>query len=330
MPKLINLHHPYELSFIKDANSFLLFAKNALRIISKKGCHIKRDGILLPVRWSISKQTWVVDRGTDLQRDIVGIDLDNIDQFIKKDNPLYKASRVVLEDLKHNSKFKELSKSIRLDKNTTKFVAFEYVSAESVYPIGIYQRPKTKKRKGTETKVNSYSLLIDDSNTILDEISSTSIIFKSQKRVKLNRSYHDAYKDFKSQITNKTFSFNLKDGLSKVQIDLSREIDVNVCFNKNKNINKHTRNALRTKQTKNMYISEQEKKDITILTLCVELGEFIKQELDIKEFEGIVFDDGKYLIKITGEKLLEDKISYNTIKPLSNNDNSYPLLPGVF
>ena len=43
-----------------------------------------------------------------------------------------------------------------------------------------------------------------------------------------------------------------------------------------------------------------------------------------------MFDDGRYLIKITGEKLLEDKISYNTIKPLSNNDNSYPLLPGVF
>ena len=79
-----------------------------------------------------------------------------------------------------------------------------------------------------------------------------------------------------------------------------------------------------------MHLSEQEKKDIIILSLCVELGEFIKQELDIKEFEGIVFNDGKYLIKITGEKLLEDKISYNTIKPLSNNENSYPLLPGVF
>ncbi len=330
MPKLINLHHPYELSFIKDANSFLLFAKNTLRIISKKGCHIKRDGILLPVRWSTSKQVWVVDRGTDLQRDIEGIDLDRIDQFIEKNNPLYEASKVILEDLKHNDRFKELSKDIRLDKNTTKFVAFEYVSAGEVYPIGIYQRPKTKKRKGTEIKVNSYSLLVDDSDAILDKISSTSNIFKSQKRIKINKSYHDVYKDFKNQINNKSFSFKLKDRLSKVKIDLSHVIDVNVCFNKNKNINKHTRNILRTKQTKNTNLSEQEKKDIIILALCVELGEFIKQELNIKPAEGVVFDDGRYLIKITGKKLLEDKISYNTIKPLTNNDNSYPLLPGVF
>ena len=330
MPKLINLHHPYELSFIKDANSFLLFTKNTLRILNKKGCHIKRDGILLPVRWSISKQTWVVDRGTDLQRDIEGIDLDNIDRFFKRDNPLYEASKVILKDLRHNDKFKELSKSIRLDKNTTKFVAFEYVSSEEVYPIGIYQRPKTKKRTGTEIKANSYSLLIDDSNTILSEISSTSNIFKIQEKVKLNKSYHSLFKDFKNQIINKSFSFNLKDGLSKVQIDLSHVIDVNVCFNKNKIINKHTRNILKTKQTKNKNLSEQEKKDIIILALCVELGEFIKQELNIKEAEGIVFNDGKYLIKITGEKLLEDKISYNTIKPLTNNNNNYPLLPGVF
>jgi len=329
MPKLINLHHPYELSFIKDANSFLLFAKNALRIIDKKGCHIKRDGILLPVRWSISKQTWVVDRGTDLQRDIEGIDLDNVDRFIKKDNPLYEASKVILKDLKHNDKFKELSKSIRLDKNTTKFIAFEYVSAKEVYPIGVYQRPKSKKREGAETRVNSYSLLIDDSDAILGELSSTSNIFKSQKRVKLNKSYHDVYKDFKNQIINKTFSFSLKDGLSKVQIDLSRELDVNVCFNKNKNINKHTRNTLKTKQTKNTHLNDKEKKDIIILSLCVELGKFIKQELNIEDVEGVVFNDGKYLIKITGEKLLEDKISYNTTKSLTNN-NSYPLLPGVF
>jgi len=330
MPKLINLYHPYELSFIEDVNSFLFFAKNTFRIISKKGCHIKRDGILLPVRWSMTKQTWVVDRGTNLQRDIEGVNLDNIDRFINRDNPLYKASKEILIALKDNLLFKELTSQIRLDKNTTKFIAFEYLSQEEIYPIGVYQRPKTKKRKGSELKVNSCSLLIDDSDAVLYEISSTYKYFKEQKKVKLDKSYHDLYNKFKKQIKDKSFTLDLKEGSSKVTIDVAHIVDVNVCFNKNKNINKHTRNAIVSKQVKGVHLSEKEKKDIIVLFLCVELGEFIKKELSLVASEGVVFNDGKYLIKITGKKLLEDKISYTTTKTLSINDNSYPLLPGVF
>ena len=54
MAKLINLIHPFEIENIKSINDFLLLLKNILRLSSKEIIE-KKDGILIPIRWSKKK-----------------------------------------------------------------------------------------------------------------------------------------------------------------------------------------------------------------------------------------------------------------------------------
>ena len=124
MPKLINLIHPYEVNSIKNVNDFFTILKNVLRLASKRMIE-KKDGILVPVRWSIKKSCWVVDRGTDMYRDIHGIDKDNISKFFNKSEIIYSAIDFTLNEIK-NQKLDKLLESYNLKKNENKFFAFEY------------------------------------------------------------------------------------------------------------------------------------------------------------------------------------------------------------
>ena len=54
MSKLINLIHPYEIEKVDSISSFLFLLKNILRLSSKNIVE-KKDGILIPVRWSKKK-----------------------------------------------------------------------------------------------------------------------------------------------------------------------------------------------------------------------------------------------------------------------------------
>ena len=148
MPKLIKLLHPYEFEKISYVNDFLIFAKNTLRVIQKKGCWEKKDGILIPVRWSRSCNSWVVDRGTGLKRDIDGITLSNIDNFYYKDDPIYTAIVNTLKSVNFNDDFNVFGNKRNLVKNSVKFVAFEHVDPDNIYPLGIYNFCQTKKRIG--------------------------------------------------------------------------------------------------------------------------------------------------------------------------------------
>ena len=152
MAKLINLIHPYEVDTIKTINDFFIILKSIIRLSSKKIIE-KKDGILIPVRWSSKKNNWVVDRGTDLFRDIEGIDGDNIDFYFKKEEVIYKAILFTLKTI-NNKNVEDTLENFNLKKNENKFFAFEYCNnttniiendTECIYPIGLFQRCQTKK-----------------------------------------------------------------------------------------------------------------------------------------------------------------------------------------
>ena len=82
-------------------------------VVCKKGYQEKKDGILIPIRWSRNKNEWVFDRGTNLARDKSGMTLSNIKDFITPDNPMYAAAVYIFDDdenTKHKQKINKIKK----------------------------------------------------------------------------------------------------------------------------------------------------------------------------------------------------------------------------
>jgi hypothetical protein len=333
MPKLISLIHPYEFDKIKCVNDFFVFTKNILRIIEKKGCQEKKDGILIPLRWSKAKCTWVVDRGTGLQRDIQGIDLNNITNYFDMSDPIYTAIVHILNSVKQNSDFNMIANKINLVKNDTKFIAFEYISEKEVYPLGVYQFYETKKRKGRLKSYNNKSLscLVDDSNNILEKIANSAENFIFSKKLRFERSYIEVYKDFVNMINQKVLDFIDNNG-AKHTIDIKKLTDKNIKLNFKNSDLKVARNILNNKENKSKLFIDSNISSIFLIFLCVELGLFIKKELLLRQAEGFVVQDNMSgnAIKITGDKILEDKIPFKKKKVVIESKDNYFLLPKAY
>ena len=75
MSKLIEFKHIYENKACTDTKKFLIFIKNILANCKKERLFHYPEGYLIPIRWSELKKSFVVDLGTNLNRDILGIDL---------------------------------------------------------------------------------------------------------------------------------------------------------------------------------------------------------------------------------------------------------------
>jgi len=75
MAKLIEFKHVYENKVCTDVTKLLIFIKNILLSSKKKKLFFYPEGYLMPVRWSGNSHQWVIDLGTNLDRDIKGITL---------------------------------------------------------------------------------------------------------------------------------------------------------------------------------------------------------------------------------------------------------------
>ena len=329
MPKLISLLQPYEIKSIKNSKEFLILAKNIFRIISKKGCYEKKDGILIPVRWSYKKKNWVVDRGTSLTRDLEGIDNSNINNYYEKDSPIYNAIINILDAVRCNEKFNSIAREINLIKNETKFIPFEFVNKKEIYPLGLFQFIKSKKRKGLLSSSKEISIVHDNSSILLEKVSKTHESFLSLEKLKFKESYSNVYKDF---IKYLEITENLEIiATSKTEvINISKEIELNDVFRKDNIDIKHIRNIINEKQIKSATLSNTIKNDIVCIMLCVLLGEFIKKKFNLESAEGfVVYDDLlNTSIKLTGLNILKEKISFKYNKKKEFNNISF--LPGVF
>tara|TARA_B100000927_G_C16465454_1_gene469521 strand:+ start:920 stop:1912 length:993 start_codon:yes stop_codon:yes gene_type:complete len=330
MSKLIYLIHPFELPSVKNLNDFLIVLKNILRLSASKGLTIKKDGILIPIRWSSKYNNWVADRGTDLYRDIDGITLENVDYYFngQKNNAINKAIKFTLRNINANEELSNLFKKFNLVKNENKFIAFEYCcnltnkidnKGEYLYTIGLYQRCQTKKRTGIYSK-NKKSIVIDNSKKFLESISNTSSIFLLNEKLYV-KDYYSLYEKFYNKIKNKKHYFETLDK----EIDFSKDVSFveNLNFSyKQKNIINIINDKTENKKDFNFY-----KSIVAMYLIYFDFVNEIKNHLDISEqIEGFVADDtiNNINYKLTGDFMLENSI-INKEKVLQS-----PIMPLVF
>ena len=330
MSKLIYLIHPFELPSVKNLNDFLIVLKNILRLSASKGLTIKKDGILIPIRWSSKYNNWVADRGTDLYRDIDGITLENVDYYFngQKNDAINKAIKFTLRNINANEELSNLFKKFNLVKNENKFIAFEYCcnltnkidnKGEYLYTIGLYQRCQTKKRTGIYSK-NKKSIVIDNSKKFLESISNTSSIFLLNEKLYV-KDYYSLYEKFYNKIKNKKHYFETLDK----EIDFSKDVSFveNLNFSyKQKNIINIINDKTENKKDFNFY-----KSIVAMYLIYFDFVNEIKNHLDISEqIEGFVADDtiNNINYKLTGDFMLENSI-INKEKVLQS-----PIMPLVF
>lgn len=330
MGKLINLIHPHEVEKIKNINDYLIVLKNILRL-SSKGMVEKKDGILIPVRWSINKKSWVVDRGTDLFRDIEGINKNNIDKYYLKENPLYEGILFTLDVVENSKSLQECFLNYNLTKNENKFFCFEYCNKKTniienetkeIFPIGLFQRCKTKKRSGVYSK-NYKSILIDNCEKTLNNVTLCSENISEINFFNI-KNYIEVFSNFLKLIKNKDYVFNLKDKTTTLNINdilqksINKEIshDEILSFIKDNSIIEYQRF---TKININ----------VMIYIIYFEFINFIKKNMNIsnKDIEGFIVSDSlnNILYKLTGDFMLKVFLKNKKEKELLP-----PLLPGVF
>lgn len=333
MSKLIQLVHPFEIDTVKTIGDFLIILKNVLRLASLNGVSIKKDGVLIPVRWSSTSNSYVVDRGTDLQRDIVGITLENVnDYFYKSQHEIInKACKFAINVCNSKSVKEELQK-YNLKKNENKFIAFEYCNnktnvienkGEFLYPIGLFQRCQTKKRSGIYNK-NKNSVLIDSSDTFLNCISNSSEYIQVNNKIKI-KNYYSLYEKFISILKNKNFTLKVKESKD---INISFKEDLNYNLKINKSYKQEDIVYMINNSAKNIEYYLKYKSTLLIYLIYFEFTNFFKKMLELKkdeEIEGFVVEDkvNNIFYKITGDFILKNTTKKETVL-------LKPLLPIVF
>lgn len=316
MPKLISLLHPYEIKKINNIQQFLVFAKNLIRVICTKGCQEKIDGILVPVRWSKEKKVWVVDRGTNLMRDKIGVDLDNLEVYYTKDNIMYDAVRFVLNTVNSLKNINIIGQDYGLLKNSSKFIAFEYVNNKTniidykkqcMYMLGLYQR-HNKNRDLSYNKKHTQSTLLSHDDDFKKRFIHENL--STPRHFKIYENYTQVYLDFKNELLEKNFKQEKLSFLLKENHDLK---DIS-SLKKIKSVFNSEEDVSYSKEFKNQMLN-------VYLSVC--LGEFIKRKFKLSDCEGVIVYD-KYLntnIKLIGDIIFKDKKQFK--KNLFDSKSDY-------
>tara|TARA_B100001057_G_C22814602_1_gene936845 strand:- start:960 stop:1955 length:996 start_codon:yes stop_codon:yes gene_type:complete len=326
MPKIINYIQPYKVNSVKDIKDFLVFTKNALRIINKKACYKQNvNSILVPTRWSKKLNCWVVDMCTDLKRDIDGLTKENIDNFYEPENIVNKAVCNILNAVNNNKRLYDIGLKNHLVKNETKVIIYMYtddlISKATINPIGIFQFQKSKKRKGVDIFRKNITVSINNTKKFVKEVANTSDQIENLEYLYID-DYNSIYLNFLDYIKSKkieittnnsciTFEFEkiLKDKLFK--LDDVKDLSL---LKRIVNSNVRSENIVYTNKSK-----------IIKLYLSIYLSDFLKTYFCLNENEYIVFWE-KHMsnyIKLVGKEILES----NPInKEESNTDIDYQLM----
>ena len=336
MSKILELIHPYQVKGIKNIQDYLSVLKNVTRTLEQKGYKEKMDGILVPVRWSIKKECWVVDRGTLLQRDIDGVSLFDL-HHTNFPNELKIAVRYILEEFSKNEVLDSFCESLGLKKNETKFIAFEYVcgltnrieySIKTAYPLGLFYMNRNKK-----------SSIIDISEEFVSNLSGFSSNFKNNLYKKTNKNY--LFEKFISELKNaeiELFVDNNKKTISikELMLENKKIYKDKITINNKKHYSLSSNLFTKIKKeniTNSVYTKI--KSDFALMYINELYGNFIKDALELSDAEGVVVHDKKnnLLYKITGGFYYNTESVINSNKKETNKQNysnSYNLLPGVF
>ena len=220
----------YNLKFVKDYNSFLIFTKNILRILSKKGAISHNSKFVFPLRWSIKKNSFVIDFRSLKKRDIEGIDLQNLNTFYKENTLFNVLIRKILNNT--NSNLEEYLEKIRFKKNESKFLAISFngvydenIAINSSFKfdiLGIYNFTEYGKRAGVYSSIAKRSVLIENNIILLEEISKIfGEICCNKPKVYYLENYLDKYTFLKSKLDN---IFNIEKNYNVSSVLLCEEL----------------------------------------------------------------------------------------------------------
>lgn len=336
MSKILELIHPYQVKGINNIQDYLTVLKHITRTLEQKGYKEKFDGILIPIRWSIKKESWVVDRGTLLQRDAEGVSLYEL-QHANFPIELKIAARYILETFDNNRNLDSFCESLGLKKNENKFIAFEYIcgltnriayNIKTAYPLGLFYMNRNKK-----------SSIIDISEEFIISISNCSSNFKNNPHKKTNKNY--LFEKFIDEIKNIEIELFV-DNNKKVILIKELMLENKKVYKDKININNKKYYSLSSnlftkikKENITNIIYTKIKSDFALMYINELYGNFIKEALELINSEGVVVHDKKnnLLYKITGDFYYKTESVINDNKKEANKEiysNSYNLLPGVF
>ena len=319
MLDIVGAVRPHQLKNIKSYSNYLICVKNLFRIISRKGCHIvEGDNLFFAFRWSQYHKNWVLDKGTQLERDIKGIYQENLYQHYNVENNNYQAINHILNTVLHNKNFLDIVHKINLNKNETKFVLLSYhLETQSINILGTYQYCENKKRKGIFNKDNKKSILVDNTNNLFD-INSKS--FNASKLLKMQKrfSYLDLFAEFKNKVKNHYVEYKIRGKQDTNKFSIEKEL--NLTFNKKININ--AVKSIIQKENLNIDDFNKNKNNIATYFMNKMLLDFLCEKLEVKG-NIVVYDDislntvhiSDYYIEIVEEEKSASSFSY---------------LPGVF
>lgn len=200
MTNLVTFTRPYNIKSVKRISDLLLVIKNILRISESKDLISYDESIMIPVRWSIKKNKLVIDRGTDLFRDIEGVGKEDINIYFKKNEDFKRGCEKIFE-LSLKKEFFNILNKYKLDINENRFIVFRYYIEENILEImGLFFRCETKKRSGMFHK-SLRSILVNSSEEFFEEFNIFSDFVKTDNRVKI-RNYLKVYNDFLNYIEN--------------------------------------------------------------------------------------------------------------------------------
>tara|TARA_B100001059_G_scaffold40814_1_gene32859 strand:+ start:10790 stop:11740 length:951 start_codon:yes stop_codon:yes gene_type:complete len=292
MSKLIDIKHPFQIKDVKSINEYLFILKNVLRRIDQKGAKEKPEGISIPVRWSNNFNDFVIDFGTDKQRDITGIHLENSSFYYSSDLESLNSINYVLNKIKNCSNIEKIAIQYKLKKNENRFLNF-ILSNKKVYFSGLYNRCQTKKRSGVYSADNKKSILIDNSSDFTNEIKKFFTFLEPTKKTFLELNYNSLYLKFLEKIEIAEYVLKNKNNIDS-SIKLKDYIHKNLKNNKIK-ISDYINILNKTEIFNENYLFWFFIYDITLI-----YNNIILSHLSDKSIKGIVIHDNisDNLIKI--------------------------------
>lgn len=313
MSKLIEFKSIYENKVCKDVKSLLIFIKYIFASCKKQRLFYYPEGYLIPIRWSNLKNKFVIDLGTNLNRDIEGIDLENIDLFFNKNEEYVLALKSLLAQVLNIN----LDNFYNLQKNESKFIAIVFcLKNKCYYNLGLYSYVKTNKRLGMYHKTQK-SILINNTKDFKDNIKNKISSVKSTDYYTI-LNHRILYNKFISYLKNKEYIFSSNN--ETVNIKLKEDIEKNTNF---KNQIKNSR--LKTILLTNKFTNSESfilRDNIVKNIISLELYNFLFENKIINS--PVYFYDDKSGVNYKIKNI--EKTSNNLIKKEYKNSNIF-LLP---
>lgn len=223
MAKLVEFKYIYENKVCTDITKLLIFIKNILANCKRERLFYYPEGYIIPIRWSSIKNRLVIDLGTNLSRDLNGIDLSNLYTYFSNKPNYLKVLSFLLKEISNDS----LGNYYNIKKNQSKFIAIIYcLKTEKYYNLGLYSFVKTNKRKGVFHSIKK-SVLLDNSKEFKKNVSNFFNVIKPAESY-IIKSYSNLYYDFIKHLNSKDYYFNLNN--KTICISLQNEIENNLKF----------------------------------------------------------------------------------------------------